>query len=174
VLVHLPMEPHGYPQVNPGPGALLLSMSDARLQEALNSALESVPFAAGVNNHMGSTFTEHEQPMKLVLAELRKRGLYFFDSYTTPQSIACATAAQLQMPCGRRDIFLDHEPQEDFVRAQLNRLIREAKIQGSAVAIAHPHPATLKVLTQEAERFNKERVAIVPLRELLMRSAARH
>jgi polysaccharide deacetylase 2 family uncharacterized protein YibQ len=174
VLVHMPMEPHGYPQVNPGPGALLLSMSGPKLLEAVNTALADVPFADGVNNHMGSTFTEQIEPMKLVLSELHKRGLFFLDSYTTPQSVACSAAAQLHVPCGRRDIFLDHEVHEDFVRSQLPRLIREAKIQGSAVAIGHPHAATLNVLAQEAGRFSKERVAIVSLRELLTRSAARH
>jgi polysaccharide deacetylase 2 family uncharacterized protein YibQ len=149
-------------------------MSGPRLLEALTMALASVPFADGVNNHMGSIFTEQVEPMKLVLSELHKRGLFFLDSYTTPQSVACSAAGELHVPCGRRDIFLDHEVHEDFVRSQLTRLIREAKIQGSAVAIGHPHAATLKVLTQEAGRFSKERVAIVPLRELLTRSAARH
>jgi polysaccharide deacetylase 2 family uncharacterized protein YibQ/cytoskeletal protein RodZ len=167
VLVHMPMEPHGYPQVNPGPGALLVSMGGDRLRQALQSALASVPYASGVNNHMGSTFTEQAEPMRMVLAELRKRGFYFLDSYTTPESVACGVAEQLQVPCGRRDIFLDHEIHEDFVRSQIQRLIREAKIQGASVAIGHPHAVTLKVLQQESARFAEERVAVVPLREVL-------
>jgi polysaccharide deacetylase 2 family uncharacterized protein YibQ len=167
VLVHMPMEPRGYPQVSPGPGALLVSMGGDRLRQALQSALASVPYASGVNNHMGSTFTEQAESMRLVLAELRSRGLYFLDSYTTPESVACGVAEQLQVPCGRRDIFLDHEINEDFVRSQIQRLIREAKIQGASVAIAHPHAVTIKVLQQESARFAEERVAVVPLREVL-------
>jgi polysaccharide deacetylase 2 family uncharacterized protein YibQ len=167
VLVHLPMEPHGYPQVNPGPGVLLRSMGGDRMRQALQNALASVPYASGVNNHMGSTFTEQAEPMKLVLTELRNRGLYFLDRYTTHDSVACDVAAQLQVQCGRRDIFLDHDPKEEFVRSQVQRLIREAKIQGTSVAIGHPHAVTLKVLQQEFARFAEERVAVVPLREVL-------
>ncbi len=167
ILLHMPMEPHGYPQVNPGPGALLVSMGSTQVRQALQNALASVPYASGVNNHMGSTFTEQAEPLKSVLAELRSRGMYFLDSYTSNNSVACTMAEQMHVPCGRRDIFLDHEPTESFVRSQLQRLIREAKIQGTSVAIGHPHAATLKVLRQESNRFAEERVAVVPLREVL-------
>ncbi|HBD06771.1 MAG TPA: hypothetical protein DCZ69_00790, partial [Syntrophobacteraceae bacterium] len=150
VLLHMPMEPHGYPRVNPGPGALLVSMDASQLRSTLQEALASVPHASGVNNHMGSTFTEQNEPLKRVLNELHNRHLYFLDSYTSHHSVACSVADQVQVPCARRDIFLDHELTEDFVRSQLQRLIREAKIQGTGVAIGHPHPTTLKVLKQEA------------------------
>lgn len=167
VLLHLPMEPHGYPQVNPGHGALLASMSTDKMLESLQLALAAVPHASGVNNHMGSTFTERAEPMKLVLSEIHRRGLYFLDSFTTPRSTACALADEMRMPCERRHIFLDHEETEDFVQAQVSRLIRSAKLQGNAVAIGHPHACTLQVLKQEAARFQKERVAVVPLRQIV-------
>jgi uncharacterized protein len=171
ILLHMPMEPHGYPQVNPGPGALLVSMGSTQVRQTLQNALASVPYASGLNNHMGSTFTEQAEPLKSVLAELRSRGMYFLDSYTSNNSVACNIAEQMHVPCGRRDIFLDHEPTESFVRSQLQRLIREAKIQGASVAIGHPHPVTLKMLKQESNRFAEERVAVVPLRELLRHAA---
>ncbi len=173
VLLHMPMEPHGYPQVNPGPGALLVAMNGSQLRRTLQDALASVPHASGVNNHMGSTFTEQVEPLKGLLSELHSRGLYFLDSYTSHNSVACSVAEQVYVPCSRRDIFLDHELTENFVRSQLQRLIREAKIQGVGVAIAHPHPTTLKVLRQEAGRFAEERVAVVPLREVLHHATPR-
>ena len=168
VLVHMPMEPQDYPRVNPGSGALLVSMSREKIQENLNLALANIPHATGVNNHMGSSFTAQPEQMKWVLLELQKRGLYFLDSYTSPQSVGCSIAGQLRVPCGRRHIFLDHDPTENFVRAQLTRLLRQAKIQGSAVAIGHPHPATLNVLREEAARFKQDRINLVPLKELLL------
>jgi polysaccharide deacetylase 2 family uncharacterized protein YibQ len=166
VLLHMPMEPHGYPRVNPGPGALLAAMNGSQLRRTLEDALASVPHASGINNHMGSAFTEQVEPLKGMLKELRSRGLYFLDSYTSHNSLACNVAEQVHVPCGRRDIFLDHELTENFVHSQLQRLIREAKIQGVGVAIGHPHNITLKVLRQEAGRFAEERIAVVPLREV--------
>jgi uncharacterized protein len=167
VILHLPMEPQDYPRVNPGPGALFVSMPEATIQQTLNRALDNCPQISGVNNHMGSRFTENRDSMKVVLGELRRRNLYFLDSYTTDKSVGHALAQELNIPARRRDIFLDHTPKESFVRSQLKQLIRKAKVQGSAIAIGHPHELTYKVLSQEAERFRKEGIVVVPSGKLI-------
>jgi polysaccharide deacetylase 2 family uncharacterized protein YibQ/cytoskeletal protein RodZ len=170
VLLHLPMEPHGYPKINPGNGALLLSMNQGQMQQALESALDSSPFASGVNNHMGSRFTEDSRSMKILLRELQGRNLYFLDSYTSPKSAGLGAAREFRMPVGRRDIFLDHEVKEEFTRAQIQRLIRKAKIQGTAIAIGHPHDSTLRVLRESAGTFREAGIAVVPAGQLVTTS----
>ena len=142
------MEPQGYPKVNPGKGALLLSMSDAAMQQSLRTALDASPYFAGINNHMGSRFTENAGMMKTVLEEAQKRRLYFVDSYTSPRSVAASVAQEVQIPFRRRDIFLDNNLSETAIRAQLKQVMRRAKIQGTALAIGHPHEATLRALRQ--------------------------
>ena len=167
VILHVPMEPQEYPRVNPGRGALFVSMSRDKLQETLQTVLDAYPNISGVNNHMGSKFTENAESMNIVLSELSRRELYFLDSYTSDKSVGYALARKLKIPSRRRDIFLDHTPTEDFVRSQIRQLIRKAKIQGSALAIGHPHEYTYKVLLQEAERFQQERIAVVPSGKLI-------
>jgi polysaccharide deacetylase 2 family uncharacterized protein YibQ len=167
VIVHVPMEPEDYPKANPGAGALLLSMSSGDIQKTLKDILESNPYATGINNHMGSRFTENAEAMGIVLSEVRDRSIYFFDSYTSPKSIGYSLAQQMNIPTGRRDVFLDHVGTEKFVRSQISQLIRKAKVQGTAIAIGHPHEYTLRVLSQEAQRFQKEGVSVVPLKTLM-------
>jgi polysaccharide deacetylase 2 family uncharacterized protein YibQ len=167
VIVHVPMEPKDYPKANPGAGALLLSMSSGDIQKTLKDILESNPYATGINNHMGSRFTENAEAMGIVLSEARDRSIYFFDSYTSPKSVGYSLAQQMNIPTGRRDVFLDHVGTEKFVRSQINQLIRKAKVQGTAIAIGHPHDYTLRVLSQEAQRFQKEGVSVVPLKTLI-------
>ncbi len=166
VLVHMPMEPHGYPAANPGKGALLVAMTPQEMVAQIEKALKENPYARGLNNHMGSRFTENPEAMRVVLQYLKSRGFYYLDSYTSGRSVAVSVAREIGVTCGQRDIFLDHEPTEEFVRRQIAELIRRAKVQGEAVAIGHPHPATLKVLQEEAETFEKEGIEIVPLRKL--------
>lgn len=161
VILHLPMEPIEYPRINPGRGALLVAMSETKIQQTLKTALDAYPNISGVNNHMGSKFTKQSDAMKVVLTELKHRGLYFLDSFTTEQSVGYTVARKLNIPTRRRDIFLDHENTETFVRAQIKQLIRKAKLQGSAMAIGHPYEATYKVLLEEAPRFRKEGIAVV-------------
>lgn len=170
VILHLPMEPKGYPRTDPGEGALLLSMTDDRVESLVKTALDSSPYFAGVNNHMGSRFTEDPGKMKVVLGEVRRRGLYFLDSSTSPRSAALSTARDMQIPCGRRDIFLDHKPAESSVRSQVKVLLRRARVEGHATAIGHAREATLKVLREELKEFDKERVAVVPASDLVARN----
>jgi uncharacterized protein len=167
IILHLPMEPRGYPKVNPGKGALLVSMSGSTIQKSVDSALGSSSYFAGINNHMGSRFTENEAMMKTVLEEAQKRGLYFVDSYTSPRSVASSVAQQVHIPFRRRDIFLDNSQSEDAIRAQIGRVMRLAKIQGTALAIGHPHESTLRVLRQEAEGFEREKITVVAAGELM-------
>jgi uncharacterized protein len=169
VMLHLPMEPRNYPNKKPGAGALLLSMSDEKMGQAVQTALDTSPFFSGLNNHMGSRFTENASAMKVVLAEVQRRGLYFLDSSTSPRSAAYATAREMQIPCGRRDIFLDHAPGEAAVRSQIRLLLRRARIVGSATAIGHAREATLRALTEGLNGFSQERVAVVPASDLMAR-----
>ena len=76
-------------------------------------------------------------------------------------------AQQVHIPFRRRDVFLDNDPSEGAIRAQIRQVIRRAKIQGSALAIGHPHEATLHALSQEAEEFEREKIAVVSAGELM-------
>ncbi|MFZ2446978.1 MAG: divergent polysaccharide deacetylase family protein [Syntrophobacteraceae bacterium] len=167
VILHLPMEPQGYPRPDPGRGALLLSMSGDAIRSAMGSALDVSPYFRGVNNHMGSKMTENPKAMKTVLEELNRRGLFFLDSCTSSKSRAWVVAREMKMPGRRRDIFLDHNPSADSVRAQISKLIRKARAEGTALAIGHPHQATLKALREASGEFGKHGVKIVPASELM-------
>lgn len=156
VMLHLPMEPQGYPEVDPGPGALLLGMSTQELVQKTTSAINSVPHAAGANNHMGSRFTRHPAQLIPVLATLKKRGLFFVDSYTSRGSKGLSTARRLGLSAARRGIFLDNQPTPQAVGAQIERLIKLARQKGAIIAIAHPHPGTIKALRKWAPILNKK------------------
>jgi uncharacterized protein len=167
VLLHCPMEPIGYPKVDPGRGALLLSMSEDTIRQNVRTALDSSPYFTGVNNHMGSRMTQNEAAMKAVLGEVNQRGLFFIDSCTTPGSIAYSVARELKIPSRKRDIFLDNNVSSDSIRSQVSRLIRKARIEGTALAIGHPHEATLKALQEASGQFGEQGIEIVRARDLM-------
>ena len=169
VLLHLPMEPEGYPnaRVRPGPGLILRSQSDAQIADTLASDLDTVPGAVGVNNHMGSAATADPRVMRVVVRLLSERGLFFLDSRTTDATVAERTAAEASVRTVARRVFLDDVATADAVRAQLAQLIRRARQDGSAVAIGHPYGATLSVLEEEIPEIEKrEGVKLVKVSEL--------
>ncbi|MFU8857344.1 MAG: divergent polysaccharide deacetylase family protein [Deferrisomatales bacterium] len=169
-LLHLPMEPQGYPAKEPGEGALLEGMGEMEIRVLLARNLAAVPGAAGVNNHMGSRLTELDAPMAWVMDELALRGLFFLDSLTSPRSVAARVADRFGVASARRDVFLDNERDEEKIGAQLQKAVDLARTRGFAVAIGHPHKETLRVLTRWAPKIEAEGVRVVPLGEVLRRA----
>ena len=166
IMLHLPMEPDGYPEVDPGPDALLTSMSPDELIDQLNKNLDAVPLIKGVNNHMGSKMTTESTRMYQIFSVLKKRGLFFVDSRTTPESICKPSARLLQIPFAERDVFLDHVQESDFIRRQIKELIRIAEIHGTAIGIAHPHLITYEIFRDELPELQKK-VRLVPASSLV-------
>lgn len=167
VILHLPMEPRGFPLKDPGKGALFVAMSERELLRQLRKDLDAVPFIVGVNNHMGSRFMEHAAAVRLVLAELKKRGLFFLDSRTTAKTEGYQIARELALLAGERDLFLDNENDVHDIRAQLEGLIRLARDHGRAVGICHPYPATITALKGMITKIKAAGIRIVPLSQAL-------
>jgi polysaccharide deacetylase 2 family uncharacterized protein YibQ len=166
VLLHLPMEPLEYPSVDPGGGVLLTAMGPDELVDQLRKDLEVVPFVVGVNSHMGSKLTQDSARIRQIFTVLKKRDLFFVDSYTNLNSVCAEVAELLQLRFARRHVFLDHAQEPNAIRFQLKRLMTVAKSQGRAIGIAHPHPATWEVLKQELPIIQDE-VRLIRISELV-------
>ena len=146
IMLHLPMEPVEYPEVDPGPGTLLSSMSPDELIRQLEDDLNALPGIKGVNNHMGSKLTTESTQMYQIFSVLKQRGLFFIDSRTTSDSMGRPSARLFQIPFAERDVFIDHYLKPDFIQKQIKELIRIARLNGSAVGILHPHSTTYQIL----------------------------
>jgi len=166
VMLHLPMEPKGYPRVRPGPGALFLHMTDKKMRQILRRDLKAVPYACGVNNHMGSAFTECKNKMLVVLKELKRHGLFYVDSRTSALTVGFKLAEQLGIPSAQRNVFLDNDTDEKSIRIQMERLFSMARHKGMAIGIGHPYVETLKVIRRYAPHL-KENFDVVPVAELV-------
>lgn len=161
LLLHIPMEPSV--QADPGPDALLVRLSRDEVQRRFNQALASFEGYVGVNNHMGSRFTADRGAMAPVLAEVRRRGLLWLDSRTSPSTVPAALAGELKMPFAGRDVFLDNVETVSAVRAQLAKTEAVARQQGSAIAIGHPHDSTLEALSSWLPDARKRGFVLVPV-----------
>ena len=167
VMVHIPMEPVGYPNINPGRGALTTLMSDYELLDQLNRDLSQIALADGASNHMGSKFTQNEVAIEAVLAELKSRGLFFVDSRTAPNSLAFKIAKEIGLPVAGRDVFLDNVIDESAIRENILKACEIAKKRGYAVAIGHPHLATLNALKAELDNIKSSGIEVVPVSKLV-------
>ena len=166
LMLHLPMEPHGYPGVDPGQGALLSTMDQAELAATLERDLDSLPGAVGVNNHMGSLLTEDKGALVIIFRRLKEKGLFFIDSRTTAKSKVEEVAALIGIKSARRSVFLDNVPEPEAIQAQLQRFMAKAESKEGTIAIGHPYRATLEALEAMSGEL-RSRLELVPASRLV-------
>jgi polysaccharide deacetylase 2 family uncharacterized protein YibQ len=168
VMLHLPMQAANDLQAEPGADVLTLDMTHRQYLATLEHDLEAIPHVSGLNNHMGSLLTRHPGSMAWLMQALRERGnLFFIDSRTTSATVARRMAHEHGVPNSERNVFLDNDPDAPAIRRQFRRLIAIAKRDGSALAIGHPHPATIEVLNEELRRLGSSGVRLVPVAQLI-------
>lgn len=159
VMLHAPMEPIDHHSWDEG---LAQSMSRAQVEASLKDMLADVPSARGINNHMGSAFTQNAQAMSWVMKTLAARNLYFVDSRTSAESEAFSIAQKFNVASNKRDVFLDNKRSIKAIEKQLMHALDIAKNTGLAIAIGHPYPETLTVLEQFIERMAQFNIKLVP------------
>ncbi len=166
VMLHMPMEPDNYPENDPGKGAIFSNLGEKEIRQVLRRAIKKVPFASGVNNHMGSKITANRALMRPVLEELKKEDLFYVDSRTNARTIAHSLALSMGLRTAKRDVFLDAEASYEFSIRQLGEVRRLARANGFAIAIGHPYPTTLRALQEEMPKMDREGFRFVFASEL--------
>ena len=166
VLLHLPMEPQNS-NVNPGQGAIFSTMTEEEIRNKMLANFQELPYVDGINNHMGSKATENTAVMRIVLNEVRERGLFFIDSMTSPNSVGYTLSKQMGIKTAYRSVFLDNDQDIDYIRSQVNLLKDFAEKYGTAIAIGHPYCNTIDVLSEIDLLLRAEGIRIVKLEELL-------
>ncbi|MFH2130862.1 MAG: divergent polysaccharide deacetylase family protein [bacterium] len=167
VILHLPMQPRDWPKFDPGWGALLLQDSTDEVNAKMALNLSTVPFVTGVNNHMGSAYTQYAEGLDTVMQVLNEKGLFFLDSKTAPGNTAKQAALNHSVPYLSRDIFLDNDKDETLIQKQLQKAVRLAKHRGRAIAIGHPYAITYTVLAESLPQLKAQGVVVIKVSELL-------
>ena len=155
VIVHMPMENTGK-TYGEEEFVLMTAMDNETIQRRLNSAIEEIPTAIGMNNHQGSKASADQNIMSNVAKVMKERGLFFLDSRTTIETIGETTMEVFGVPTARRNIFLDNEDDEEKIEKQLMKLVKRSEEVGSAIGIGHVKPKTLNVLSDQIPKLKKK------------------
>jgi uncharacterized protein len=166
VMLHLPME--SVANETAETDELRPGMSSAEVSTELASMLRSVPYAAGANNHQGSLATSDPRLMSALMPALRSHHLFFVDSRTTAATVAYSAAQTAGVPCGYRNVpFLDDVQETGAILHQLELAAKDAREKGYAIAIGHPHPATLRALSGFLPEAESKGIRLVDASDLV-------
>lgn len=164
IMLHVPMA--NTHNIGLGPGGLDVSMNRTTTTTTLRRDLSAIPYVQGVNNHMGSELTQMQPNMDWVMSELFRYPVYFVDSRTIASSVAGKTASRYKVPSLSRDVFLDNEQTEAYIDRQFRDLIRKARENGTAIAIGHPHKATVDYLLKKLPELDEQGIAVATVSAL--------
>lgn len=172
VMIHLPMQAkegqNGY-KADPGANALYTEYDLDKVRKLASANIDMLKdISVGVNNHMGSKFTEWQEGMAEVFNIVNNSQLMFLDSLTTPNSTAGKVGESFaSVPLLKRDVFLDHVIEEDKIMQALEKTVSIAKANGSAIAIGHPHEETIRVLKKWVNTLEDKNIQLVPITALI-------
>ena len=171
VLLHLPMESEKKEKTDVD--EVTVGMNDKEIANLVRTDLESLPGVDGVSNHEGSLATTDVRVMKAVMNELTGRNLLFFDSLTSPKSVAYNVAVQTGLRAAQNNLFLDDNTERsDDVAARLHQLVELARKNGVAIGIGHPHPWTFEAIRDNLDYLKDAGVDFVTVCDLAGTSAA--
>ncbi|MEE4251783.1 MAG: divergent polysaccharide deacetylase family protein [Alcanivoracaceae bacterium] len=165
IILHMPMATDGFTALDAG--GLHQDMSEDDFFATIDEAVQRIPQAIGMNNHMGGVLTADETAMNQLMAGLGKHGLFFVDSRTTPLSVAGKKARQHGLAHAGRDIFLDNQRDLAAINTQFNRAISIARRRGHAIVIGHPYPETIEYLQNILPLLEVAGIQLVPVSQLL-------
>lgn len=160
ILIHLPMAPLSKQPLEKD--TLTPSMSAAEVKRIVDQAIRNIPYAIGINNHMGSAMTSSRSGMDNVMQAMNAHNLFFLDSMTIGNTQSVNAAQGTRVKVIKRNVFLDDVQNEGEIRRQFERAIQLARKNGYAIAIGHPHPATVKVLQQMLPNLPSDIVLVRP------------
>ncbi|MFC6458069.1 MULTISPECIES: divergent polysaccharide deacetylase family protein [Paenibacillus] len=159
VLVHMPMEPVKGKKSWLGPGALTTDLSDEEIRRRVIAAIEEVPYAIGINNHMGSKVTADKRMMRIVLEVCKEKHMIYLDSKTTPKSVVPMVAQDLNFRTLENNIFMDDIYTREHIVKQALKVLKHVDDHDTTVVIGHVGPPgkhTAAVLKQTIPSIQKK------------------
>jgi len=172
VVMLLPLEPVNYPQVNPGPGTLLVTMKPARIASAVDHYLDQAGAVCAVANHMGSLATQDMTVMTAVYRTLRQHRLPFVHVMPAAGAVCKTLASEMGVGYEEAGAVLDTEPRERDTGAMDRRwkmMVEEARAQGELTVWIRVTPQSRRWLTHALDRKKLPGVDFVPLESLIPR-----
>ncbi len=163
LLLQLPMEPFDYPDNDPGPQTLLISLAPEQNIDRMHWMMSRFQGYVGIANYMGSRFTASDAAIAPVLREVAKRGLMYLDDGTSPRSLAGQIAGASGLPYAKANVVLDAVPTQNEIDSALARLERVARDAGVAVGVATALPVSIARIANWAKSAQARGFLLVPI-----------
>ena len=168
-LLMVPMEPDNFPQNDPGPQALLTSLTNTQNTQRLEWILGRAVGYVGITDFMGSRFTNSTPHMRSFFRNLKLRGLMYLESNVLSRALAGEIASANRVPFVPNGLYIDRRASRTAIDAQLVEAERLATRLGEITVMGFVYPVTLERVANWAKTLNKRGLVLAPVSALAKR-----
>lgn len=172
VVLHLPLEPINYPQVNPGPGTILVNMKPTQVASVVRRDLARAGPVTAVANHLGSLATQDMTVMSAVYRELRRDRVPFLHMTPAAGAVCKPLASELGVAYDEPEAVIDYEARAKttaLLDKRWKTLLAETRVRGHTVVMVRATPMSRAWLEKALAVKRLDGVNLVPLSALLRR-----
>lgn len=167
MLISIPMESLGFPLNDAGSHSLLTGAPPAQNATNLDWSLSRIQGYVGavgaLESMRGERFADQTSSWKVVLDELKRRGLLYVDPRPGKPSDLLAP-----VPGRAVDLIVDDPPARAEIEAKLAGLERIAREKGSALGLAGPlRPVTIERIAAWASGLGDRGIDLAPVSALV-------
>ncbi|MBT4933132.1 MAG: hypothetical protein HOL66_05035 [Rhodospirillaceae bacterium] len=166
-LIMVPLEPVGFPVVDPGPQGQMTTNAPEENRLRLEYVLSRMSGYIGVMTVLGSKFNTSEDHLKTLLNEIKTRGLMFLEGAMEADSLGPKLATEMGVPRALTNIIVDTIPTKGAIDDQLVELESILTNQPAAVAIAHAYPSSIERLANWTGGLEAKNMVLAPLSALV-------
>ncbi len=163
LLMQVPMEPIGYPQINPGKNTLHTATTPEENIKSLHWTMGRMTNYVGMMNYLGAKLNADPDALYAPLSEIANRGLLYLDDGSAFSSTAGKVAKQVSLPFVQGNIIIDDGRTARDIDKNLAALEKLARRNGKAVGIASAFPLSVRQITSWIKKARKRGIEFVPI-----------
>jgi polysaccharide deacetylase 2 family uncharacterized protein YibQ len=166
VVLHLPLEPLGYPRINPGPGTILVTMKPSTITGLVKRYLDQAGPVTAVANASGSLATQDMAVMTAVYEELRRRHVPFLHVMPAAGAVCRSLAADVGVSYEEPDAVIDGEARAKTpkaLEARWKQVLAQSRERGAMVVMVRATPQVMEWLPRATTSKALAGVSLVPL-----------
>jgi uncharacterized protein len=163
VIVQVPLEPADYPASSAGPDTLLTTAAPEQNAERLQAVLKRFEGHSGVTNLMGGKMLHAKGPLKIVMEDIKARGLLYVGESNNSHGTAREVAKEINLRFGAADVLIDAQPAPEAIDKALARLVSIARQRGSAIGIGSANVVTVQQVHEWSDTLAAQGITLVPV-----------
>jgi polysaccharide deacetylase 2 family uncharacterized protein YibQ len=163
IIIQIPLEPTDYPTSDPGPDAMMTSLTPEENAARLDTVLTRFQGYTGVTNYMGGKMLQSKTALKPLLEDIKGRGLVYVGESNNSSTAVRQLAGEISLRYGGSQVLIDANSSPDAIDKALQRLVDLARQQGSAIGMGTAKGVTIEQVERWSQKLAAQGITLVPV-----------